>query len=76
MDGMMGGAGMVMLLLWGRFGPAAAGLVGGGAGLMLRNMSGSGAGRSAATARQKLDVRYARGEEYRQRRADLEGPKA
>lgn len=43
---------------------------------MLRSTSGSGTGRSAATARQKLDVRYARGEEYRQQRADLEGPEA
>jgi uncharacterized membrane protein len=47
---------------------------------MLRSMSGSGADRSATTARQQLDVRYARGEltreQHQQRRADLQGPEA
>jgi uncharacterized membrane protein len=71
---------MVMMLLWGLLvllllALSAVGLV-----WMLRSMRGWGAGRSATTGRQELDVRYARGEltrkQYQQRRADLQGPEA
>jgi putative membrane protein len=79
MDGMMGGGGG-MMLLWGLFVVVLLAVLVVGLVWMLRNMRGSGAGRSAATARQELDVRYARSEltrdEYQQRRADLEGPEA
>jgi putative membrane protein len=76
MDGMMGGCGG-MMLLWGLFAVLLLALLVVGLVWMLRSMRDTGAGRSAATARQELDVRYARGEltreEYQQQRADLEG---
>jgi putative membrane protein len=79
MDGTMGGCGG-MMLLWGLIAVLLLALLVVGLVWMLRSMSGAVAGRSATTARQELDVRYARGEltseEYQQRRADLEGPEA
>jgi putative membrane protein len=84
-DGMMGGVGWLWMLLWGLFSIALLGLVVLALVWLARSV-GSGSGQSSpgrepsagGTAREALDLRYARGEisreEYLQARRDLEGP--
>lgn len=72
MDGMMGGA---FMWFWALFAVVVLALLVVGVVWLVRTLAGTGS--ATGTARQELDLRYARGEltreEYQQRRADLEG---
>ena len=73
--GMMGGG--EFMWFWALFAVLVLALLVVGVVWLVRTLAGSGPSSSTSTARQELDLRYARGdltrEEYQQRRADLEG---
>ena len=81
MDGSMMGGGMMggaFMGFWAIFALLVLALLVVGVVWLVRTLAGPGpAGDATSTARQELDLRYARGEltreEYQQRRADLEG---
>jgi putative membrane protein len=74
MDGMMGGG--AFMWFWAIFAVLVLALLVVGVVWLVRTLTSPGPG-STSSARQELDLRYARGEltreEYQQRRADLEG---
>jgi putative membrane protein len=75
MDGMMGGG--AVMWLWALFAVLVLVLLVVGVVWLVRTLTSPGTGSATSTARQELDLRYARGElsreDYQQRRADLEG---
>jgi len=75
MDGGMMGGGTAFMWFWAVFAILLLALLIVGIVWLVRALAGPGS--STGTARQELDLRYARGEltreEYLQRRADLEG---
>jgi putative membrane protein len=75
MDGMMGGG--AFMWFWAIFAVVVLALLVVGVVWLVRTLASPGSGGATSTARQELDLRYARGEltreEYQQRRADLEG---
>jgi putative membrane protein len=75
MDGMMGGG--AFMWFWAIFAVLVLALLVVGVVWLVRTLASPGPGSATSTARQELDLRYARGEltreEYQQRRADLEG---
>jgi putative membrane protein len=80
MDGMMGGGmmgGGAFMWFWAIFAVLVLALLVVGVVWLVRTLAGPSPGSATSTARQELDLRYARGEltreEYQQRRADLEG---
>jgi len=80
MDGNMMGGGMMggaFMWFWVLFAVVVLALLVVGVVWLVRTLAGPGPGGSTSTARQELDLRYARGdltrEEYLQRRSDLEG---
>jgi putative membrane protein len=81
MDGGMMGGGMMgggaFMWFWAIFALLVLALLVVGVVWLVRTLTGAGPASATSTARQELDLRYARGElpreEYQQRRADLEG---
>jgi putative membrane protein len=80
MDGHMMGGGMMdgaFMWFWAIFALLVLALLVVGVVWLVRTLARSGPTSTTSTARQELDLRYARGEltreEYQQRRADLEG---
>jgi putative membrane protein len=75
MDGMMGGG--AFMWFWAVFALLVLALLVVGVVWLVRTLAGAGPASTLSTARQELDLRYARGEltreEYQQRRADLQG---
>jgi uncharacterized membrane protein len=75
MDGMMGGG--AFMWFWAIFAVLVLALLVVGVVWLVRTLAAPGPGSAISTARQELDLWYARGEltreEYQQRRADLEG---
>jgi putative membrane protein len=75
MDGMMGGG--AFMWFWAIFALLVLALLVVGVIWLVRTLASPGPGSATSTARQELDLRYARGEltreEYQQRRVDLEG---
>jgi putative membrane protein len=75
MDGMMGGG--AFMWFWAIFAVLVLALLVVGVVWLVRTLASPGPGSATTSARQELDLRYARGEltpeEYQQRRTDLEG---